>query len=81
MHREELIDFADAMERELQRHDPTKGDSWKTMGLGVLTEIMQQTYSKWTDSWASTNGGDTKIERDELVDMANLCMMLWHRVK
>ena len=77
--RPEVREFADEMERELRRHDPKKGDSWKSMDYVTLYDGLVSVIDKLDDL---EHGIEThKQERSELVDLANLAMMLWHRLK
>lgn len=75
--RSELREFADEMERELRRHDSRKGDSWKTMNEVVLSEMIADVWDKLED----LDHENREQERSELVDLSNLSMMLWHRLK
>lgn len=77
IYRFELREFADEMERELRKHDPKKGDSWRTMGEVVLYEQLVDVFEKLEN----LDHKNPRQERSELVDLANLAMMLWHRLK
>jgi len=73
--RPEIEQFAEEMEEFMQKHGAEKGDSWKLMPLhdlvnGLLREVDEFHY-------AESNYDAMK----ECVDIANFCMMLWHRYK
>lgn len=72
--RREIKAFAFQMEMEMRRHDPKKGDSWKTMNLGELRTLFSKSHRNWL--WSLTDN-----ERHQLIDIANLAMMLWHRME
>jgi len=71
--RDEVRKFADEMEKELRRHDPEKGDSWKELDIVRLDGLLAKAYLCW-------GYGPEKNRRDELIDLANIAMMLWHRL-
>ena len=76
--RKELREFAAAMELELQRHDPLKGDSWKRMNHNQLTFMLGTVIGRFHKLTTLTL--DPAQMRAELVDMANVAMMLYHRL-
>lgn len=69
--RKEVIEFAEEMERVLQKHDTKKGDSWKALPLYSLQKKLMEEYKE-------AIGRETP---SEFVDVANVCLMLWHRTK
>jgi len=71
--RDEIVAFAVEMERIMQEHDAVKGDTWKTCGLGFLDGKLQEEISEYVDSPCRSS------KCDELVDIANICMMLHYR--
>ena len=71
--REEIEEFAEEMEKVMQKHDRYKKDSWKTCKLDYLEKKLVEEYKEWKDG---TKGIPAM---DELVDIANVCMMLYHR--
>jgi len=73
--RKEIKEFAEVMEKEMQRHDPKKGDSWKSMPIEGLKDILEGAIEDYRYA------GDYWEEMEELIDIANLAMMLWHRCK
>jgi hypothetical protein len=76
--REEIKDFADAMELVLRKHDKEKGDSWKDMSPFDLLYILEKEYLELDGEWVE---GDKERMRAELIDVANIAMMIWHRLK
>ena len=58
-----------AMETTLSRHQKAKGDSWKWCDIEFLENKLHEEYNEWKES------GD----KHELVDIANICMMLFNR--
>ena len=74
--REELKDFMNAVERELQRHDPKKGGSWKETDAEILYEYMVSVFEKLE----YTDDSDIKQKRSELIDLAALAMMTWSKM-
>jgi hypothetical protein len=75
--RPEVREFADEMERELRKHDLKKGDSWKTMDEVVLSYMLTDVWDKLDD----LDHENPEQECSELIDLANIAMMLWHRLK
>ena len=65
----DLLPFFEAMIKEVARHVPEKGDSWKKMDLYYLELIL----SKQVSSWYDENKTD---DREGLIDLANLCAMV-----
>lgn len=70
--RSEIMAFAVAMESKMKKHDPVKRDSWKTMDLEELEDMLNDTINAYELSPYS--------DYSEMVDIANFCMMLWNRV-
>ena len=68
----DLLPFFEAMIKEVARHVPEKGDSWKKMKLYDLEIILSQHVSDW---WTLNKENDM----DDLLDMADLCAMVWLR--
>ena len=66
--REEIMSFALAMERKMEEHDKTRGDSWKEMSTDwLLGRTFEELGEYLEDNW---NSG-------ELVDAANFLMFVW----
>lgn len=73
--RPEIRAFALAMEHTLRNHDGEKGDSWKECKLSFLCGKLIEEYKEFFEAPGST---ETK---PELVDIANVSMMIWNRVE
>lgn len=58
-----------AMETTMSRHDKNKGESWKWCDVDFLKGKLKEEFEEYQDS------GD----KHELVDIANVCMMLFNR--
>lgn len=71
--RKEVMFFAFEMERVLKLHDKNKGDSWKTCDVMYLDNRLKQEYREWDLT--------PKCDNKELVDVANMCMMIWNRLE
>ena len=71
--RKEIKEFAEAMESIMKRHDGTKGDSWKTVSIKHLEECLEREFEEWKSD------KKTVIGKREVIDVANICMMLFHR--
>lgn len=69
--RQEILDFANQMEKVMQAHDQKKGESWKELPVPFLMGKLQEEYAEAV----------LEFESGEFVDLANICMMLWHRMK
>lgn len=67
--RNEIELFAQAMETTMSRHDKTKGDSWKWCEIEFLKDKLLEEFNELQKT------GD----KHELVDIANICMMLFIR--
>jgi len=63
------MEFAEAMEKVMQKHDKTKGDSYKGMSHQSLQTLLRQEI-------VETELDDAKVS--EWIDVANLCMMIYH---
>ena len=68
--RKEILEFAEQMEMVMQENDGDKGDSWKNLSIDFLDEKIDEEFYEWFES------GD----KAELIDIANVAMMLWHRL-
>ena len=73
--REEIKEFAEEMERVMKEHDRYKKDSWKTCNLGYLEKKLVEEYKEWKD------GTVLLPAKVEVIDVANICMMLFHRYR
>jgi len=61
--------FVMAMETTLRRHEKAKGDSWKQCDKNFLYDKLEEEFNEWKESH----------NKHELVDIANICMMLFNR--
>lgn len=72
--RKEIKEFAEEMERVMKKHDKKKGDSWKEEGIDCddyLWEKLDEEYIECVHESADI--------KKELIDLANVSMMLWWR--
>ncbi len=67
----EILEFAKEMEKIMKKHDKKKGDTWKTVSINFLKGKLIEEFDEYI----------VYENTDELVDIANICMMLWHRLK
>jgi len=71
--RKSIKEFAEQMEKVMQMHDRYKKDSWKTCKVEYLEKKLVEEYKEWQDITMGCNA------KDEVIDIANICMMLYHR--
>lgn len=76
--RPEVVDFALAMEVALKRHDPEKGDSWRTREFQGLLDELCAKYRGMEDAYCANRWGD--VTRDA-VHAANFAMMIYTRIQ
>ena len=76
--RKEIEDFAKEMEETMAEHDCIKGDSWKDCEIDYLRKKVIEEFSEWSMT-AICEEEDYELESMELIDLANICMMLYHR--
>lgn len=62
------------MSDEFERHFPEKGDSWEDCDLCELVSVLNAAFEGYWDDLGSEN------ERDQLIDIANICLMLATRL-
>ena len=76
--REEIRIFAEQMEKVMSEHDKEKGGSWKTMDITNLMDMLVEESEEVEEeiSWDYS-----KRLKDEVVDLANFCMMVWNRIE
>lgn len=67
--RDELKTFCDAIEDALSKHDPAKGDSWKTIEIKYLRLKLIEEISEYLGSH----------KKEEIVDIGAICMMLYNK--
>lgn len=83
---EDLMLFVKAMEAEYLRHYPQKGESWKQDGK-FLDPRSSKAYPQYFNQDQYLRNAmfnclqkySRKHDPSELVDIANLCAMLWMR--
>jgi len=72
--RPELLEFAREMSRTYEKHYPQKGDSWKSVPIDDLHRLLHKViHDYWYDD-------DEPCDRKDFIDIANVAMMLWHRL-
>lgn len=69
--RDEIKTFAEQMEWVMSENDISKGDSWKTCDLKFLEEKLKEEITEYFEDGIT----------HELIDIANMAMMLWNRKK
>lgn len=88
--RPEIRAFAELMEMTMRKHDPKKGDSYKTCCLEFLHIKLHEEFNEADtalEDWGSydfehlSENGIEKAKRasGELIDLANIAMMLYIR--
>lgn len=80
--RPEILEFAEAMELTMRKHDGKKGDSWKTCDIYFLIEKLKEEFDEADCAFDNLVHHDFEDEGQftaETVDLANVCMMLWNR--
>jgi hypothetical protein len=70
---EALNEFAKAMSRTLDENQEKKGDSWNDCDLQFLLNKLDEEIKEFKDELKPL------AKAEELVDVANICMMLYHR--
>jgi len=73
--RKDLVEFANDMELVLRDHDAIKGETWRTCDGKYLYRRLFEEIGELGIA------RDDQERRRELIDIANLCMMLWHRLR
>lgn len=68
-----LKDFVMAMKVTLYKHEKEKGNSWCNCDIQFLVDKLEEEIKEYRE--------ETKplAKAEELVDVANMCMMLYHR--
>jgi hypothetical protein len=78
--RPEVMAFAHAMETTLRKNDHKGG--WSECGLGYLLDGVEREYTEAREAWdAVKNQKDYYRVSEELVDVANFCMMFWESME
>lgn len=73
--RDSIREFAIEMEAVMSKHDDRKGNSWKGCEIEYLETKLKTEFEEWKEEMM----GRTDKRGDEVIDIANMCMMLWHR--
>lgn len=68
-----LAAFAEHMNAKIVANEPTKGDSWKGTKIEVLVANLHDEIQEFTEA---KRVGE---KAEELVDIVNMCMMLFNR--
>lgn len=79
---EDLKPFFEAMQAEYMRHYPEKGDSWRDVGFspsGRIDDWIDMDDHLFREINRVAHRYLTYHNPDELVDLSNLCAMLWIR--
>lgn len=76
--REEIKEFAEAMEEKMKLRERDWGDEWKELDVLFLYRRLDNEYNELHTYMMQTR--PEPIQR-ELVDVANFCMFLWHRLE
>ena len=63
------------MEKKYNKKLELYGESWKTMDLQLLRKRLDDEFKEYDSCFPNT-----KYEKDELIDVSNICMMLWNRM-
>jgi len=78
--RPEVMAFAHAMETTLRKHDHKGG--WDEEGVGYLLDGVEREYKEAREAWnAVKKQKDYYRVSEELIDVANFCMMFWERME
>lgn len=72
--RDEILDFAKEMDVVMNIHENQKRDTWKTCEVEFLENKLIEEYKEWRSS-------TIEPAKKEIIDIANICMMLHHRYK
>jgi hypothetical protein len=68
---EEMLDkFCEVMKKQITEHQPVYGDTWKTMPLSRIYDRLTVKMREF----------DITYNKDKLISIANLCMLLYIRM-
>lgn len=76
--RPEIMAFAEAMEKEMQRHDAEKGDSWRQLEVEKLFRKIAA-HAIWMKK--AIDDSDNLIWDECAISIANYAMMIWNKAK
>jgi len=81
--RPEIMEFAEAMENTMRKHDPEKGDSWKEMTPLKLYALLADEHRELKEVFIVGTPGKDPLDAIalECLDLANVSMMLYHRAR
>ena len=68
-----IVKFCTAMELKLREHDAEKGYSFKEYSIEWLESKLKEEFNE------VIHAPFIELDKSELVDLANICMMLWYR--
>ena len=71
--------FMRKMEEKFNKESKKHGDSWKTITIIRLRRFLKQHIDKWLDNINSKD--NSKQEILDLIDIANYCLMISHRLE
>lgn len=71
--RKEILEFAEVMEDVMRINDDKKGDSWKDCEISFLESKLIVDFAEWLQT------RNYNLSKNEVIDIANYCMMLFHR--
>lgn len=74
-----FIEFMKQMKLKFQKEEEKHEDSWKTVEIYKLRRFLKQHTEKWLDNVNSRRNEEKEIP--DLLDIANYCVMLFHRLK
>jgi len=77
--RKEILSFARRMEIKMAMHDDDRGDEWKELVVNYLVRRLANEYHEFLSCLATPKPDFDRV-REELVDVANFCMMLHNRL-
>ena len=69
--RDKILEFAIEMDKVMNKHQSEKGDSWEVCDVDFLKKKLVEEFNEYCE--------DTN-QRKELLDIANICMMLYFRI-
>jgi len=82
--RPEILNFARRMEDVLQNHDDKKGKKgWLDLSRTFLMSKLSEEFAEVIGEYAKMNDRDSIIKQREklcaeVIDLANICMMIWY---
>jgi len=71
---DELLTFLGHMEAVLRSHDAEKGDSWKSLSIAEMFNLLADEVEELSEC---NSVPQTMVE---LLDVANMCMMTWTKL-